>query len=296
MEPTKENYRQMLMKWCEDTENSMKSVRDQLIKQVDKVNFLQWESNFFSFKKEVESEDSTTDENKLFVKSQVLYDKFKKFLEGISFRYEETFVAIGEHQLPALPYAYNALEPIISEETMRLHHLKHHQSYVDGLNKAELALKKERDTNNFDLVKHWERELAFNGSGHYLHSLFWKIMSPDGGGEPTGELLHAINQSFGSYEKFKHQFSMAAKNVEGSGWAILVWVPKTQRLEILTAEKHQNLTQWTTIPILALDVWEHAYYLQYKNDRGTYITNWWNIVNWPQVMYNFECAMHEKKD
>ncbi|WP_443138067.1 superoxide dismutase [Piscibacillus sp. B03] len=108
-------------------------------------------------------------------------------------------------------------------------------------------------------------------------------MSPDGGGKPRGDLLRAINQSFGSYDQFKKQYSEAAKNVEGVGWAILVYSPRSHRLEILQAEKHQNLSQWDAIPLLALDVWEHAYYLQYDNDRGKYVDEWWNIVNWDEV-------------
>ncbi|MBY0098631.1 superoxide dismutase [Mesobacillus maritimus] len=194
-----------------------------------------------------------------------------------------TSVPLGGHKLPPLPYAYNALEPVIAEEIMRLHHTKHHQSYVDGLNKAEKEMKKAREKGDFSLIKHWEREAAFNGSGHYLHTIFWNVMSPKGGGKPTGELMTAINATFGSFNQFKKHFSEAAKNVEAVGWAILVWAPRSHRLEILTAEKHQNLTQWDTIPLLVLDVWEHAYYLQYKNERAKYVENWWKVVNWREV-------------
>lgn len=192
-------------------------------------------------------------------------------------------VPIGKHQLPPLPYPYNALEPYISEEIMRLHHDKHHKSYVDGLNKAEIEMAKARQTGNFDLLKHWEREAAFNGAGHYLHTIFWNVMSPKGGNLPTGDLLREIEKSFGSFEQFKKHFTEAANRVEGVGWAILVWSPRAQRLEILQSEKHQNLTQWDVIPLLVLDVWEHAYYLQYKNNRKEYVDNWWNIVNWAEV-------------
>ncbi|MNO35978.1 Superoxide dismutase [Mn/Fe] [compost metagenome] len=199
-------------------------------------------------------------------------------------------VPIGGHTLPPLPYAYNALEPYIDEKTMRIHHDKHHQSYVDGLNKAEKKLAEARKTKNFDLVKHWERELAFNGAGHYLHTIFWNVMSPQGGGRPTGALLDAIEHSFGSYEAFKEQFTEAADKVEGGGWAILVWSPRSRRLEILTAEKHQNLSQWDVIPLLALDVWEHAYYLKHQNKRADYIKDWWKVVNWPYVSERFTAA------
>lgn len=192
-------------------------------------------------------------------------------------------VPIGRHTLPPLPYPYNALEPHIDEKTMRLHHDIHHRSYVDGLNKAERMMLQARRTGNFDLIKHWEREAAFNGAGHYLHTLFWKTMSPKGGGEPSGELRKQIVRDFGSFLAFKQHFSQAAEKVEGSGWAILVWSPRSQRLEILQAEKHQNLSQWDVIPLLPLDVWEHAYYLKYQNNRKAYIDAWWNVVNWPYV-------------
>ena len=192
-------------------------------------------------------------------------------------------VPIGGHQLPQLPYPYNALEPYIDEKTMRIHHDKHHQSYVDELNKAEEKLAESRKNGKYDLVKHWERELAFHGAGHYLHTIFWNVMSPLGGGRPTGALLEAIERSFGSYDNFKQQFSEAANKVEGGGWAILVWSPRSRRLEILTAEKHQNLSQWDVIPLLPLDVWEHAYYLKHQNNQAAYIKDWWNVVNWPYV-------------
>ncbi|WP_227936109.1 superoxide dismutase [Alkalihalobacillus deserti] len=192
-------------------------------------------------------------------------------------------VPIGGHKLPPLPYAYNALEPYISEEIMRLHHSKHHQGYVDGLNKAENEMQKARRKNDYDLIKHWEREAAFNGAGHYLHTIFWYIMSPHGGGQPSGELAAQINRDFGNFKKMKEHFSKAAEEVEAVGWALLVWSPRTHRLEILQAEKHQNLSQQDVIPLLVLDVWEHAYYLQYKNERKPYISNWWNVVNWTEV-------------
>ncbi|RDI41285.1 superoxide dismutase [Falsibacillus pallidus] len=203
---------------------------------------------------------------------------------------EEIKIPPGGHSLPPLPYGYNALEPYISGEIMMLHHDKHHQSYVDGLNKAENKLMEARKTNDFSLIKHWERELSFHGSGHYLHTLFWEVMSPNGGGMPAEGLMKAIEISFGSFEAFKRQFSEAAIAVEGSGWAVLVWSMRARRLEILQSEKHMNLTQWDTIPLLVIDVWEHAYYLQYKNNRAEYVKNWWNVVNWPLVESRFEKA------
>ncbi|WP_434748135.1 Fe-Mn family superoxide dismutase [Paenibacillus amylolyticus] len=199
-------------------------------------------------------------------------------------------VPIGGHTLPPLPYTYNALEPHIDELTMRIHHDKHHQSYVDGLNVAEKKLAESRKKNNFELIKHWERELAFNGAGHYLHTIFWTIMNPAGGGKPTGMLAEQIKRDFGSYEAFKNQFTEAANKVEGSGWAMLVWSPRAHRLEILQAEKHQNLSQSDIVPLLPLDVWEHAYYLKHQNERKKYIEDWWNVVYWPAVAERYETA------
>ncbi|MEC0332194.1 Fe-Mn family superoxide dismutase [Paenibacillus macerans] len=205
-------------------------------------------------------------------------------------RIPERPVPIGGHTLPPLPYPYNALEPYIDEATMRIHHDKHHKTYVDDLNKAEKKLQEARKNGNFELVKHWERELAFNGAGHYLHTIFWEIMNPKGGGRPEGELLQQITRDFGSYDAFHRQFSEAAAKVEGGGWAILVWSPRSHRLQILTAEKHQNLSQWDIVPLLPLDVWEHAYYLKHQNVRADYIKDWWNVVYWPAVAERYEAA------
>lgn len=191
------------------------------------------------------------------------------------------------HELPPLPYPYNALEPHIDEATMRLHHDKHHLAYVNGLNNAEAKLAEARSKGDFALVKHWERELAFHGAGHFLHVIFWENMSPQGGGTPTGPLLEAINQSFGSYDAFAAHFKAAGTAVEGSGWVILVKNNTTKRLEILTAEKHQNLSQWVVTPLLALDVWEHAYYLKYQNNRAAYVEAFFKVINWNDVAKRF---------
>lgn len=223
-----------------------------------------------------------------------LEDYFSK-RQGLGSIYiHEPSVAVGDHSLPPLPYAYDALEPYISEEIMRLHHDKHHRSYVDGLNKAEKMLAQARNSGDYSLVKHWSRELAFHGSGHYLHTIFWNNMSPRGGGMPGGALLKEIVKYFGSFEAFKKHFSEVAKQVEGNGWAVLVWSPRSRHLEILQSESHIHLTQWDTIPLLVLDVWEHAYYLQYKNNRGDYVDKWWNIVNWKDVEERFSKASELK--
>ncbi|MNH97991.1 Superoxide dismutase [Mn/Fe] [compost metagenome] len=199
-------------------------------------------------------------------------------------------VPIGGHKLPPLPYPYNALEPHIDETTMRIHHDKHHQSYVDNLNKAEKKLEEARKTGNFDLVKHWERELAFNGAGHYLHTIYWSTMNPKGGGRPEGALADQIRRDFGSYDAFQKQFTKAAEEVEGGGWTILVWSPRSHRLEILQAEKHQNLSQWDVVPLLPIDVWEHSYYLKHQNERKKYIADWWKVVYWPEVASRYNEA------
>jgi superoxide dismutase, Fe-Mn family len=193
-------------------------------------------------------------------------------------------IPIGQHQLPPLPYPYNALEPVISQTTLRLHHDRHHKAYVDGLNTAEVGLERARRNNEFTFIKYWENELAFNGSGHILHSIYWTIMAPAGtGGKPGPNTMSQINQYFGSFNAFTEQFKSAAEKVEASGWGILTWQPTWRRLEVLMSEKHQNLTQWSGIPILVCDTWEHAYYLDYQNNRRKYIDAWWNIVNWREV-------------
>lgn len=187
------------------------------------------------------------------------------------------------HTLPELPYSYNALEPYYDEQTVKIHHDMHHKAYVDGLNNAETKLAEAREKGDFALVKHWERELAFHGSGHILHTIFWENMKPGGGGTPTGAISQRIEKDFGSFEVFKKQFSAAAAAVEGSGWTALCWNPYFGKLEILQIEKHQNLTQWGAVPLLIVDVWEHAYYLKYQNKRAAFIEAWWNLVNWENV-------------
>ena len=203
------------------------------------------------------------------------------------------FLAPGQHQLPPLPYPYDGLEPVISEKALKIHHTKHHKSYVDGLNKAEVSLVEARRKNNYEYIKHWERELAFHGSGHILHSIFWTTMAPKGmGGQPGPYTMNQINSYFGSFEAFKEQFKNATEKVEASGWGIVTWQPTWKRIEILQAEKHQNLTQWSGIPILICDVWEHAYYLDFQNKRREFIDAWWNLINWHEVERRLVLAMN----
>ena len=197
------------------------------------------------------------------------------------------------HELPPLPYDYNALEPYIDEQTMKLHHDKHHLAYVNGLNTAEAKLAEAREKGDFALVQHWERQSAFHGAGHFLHSIFWPNMAPagkGGGGAPGGNLARKIDEDFGSFDAFKAQFGAAATAVEGNGWGILAYRKEDNRLVILTAENHQKLTQWVSVPLLVLDVWEHAYYLKYQNRRAEYVANFFNIVNWDNVAAKFNAA------
>ncbi|MFM8771489.1 MAG: superoxide dismutase [Candidatus Kapaibacterium sp.] len=197
--------------------------------------------------------------------------------------------APGKHELPALPYSFDALEPHIDAQTMQIHHDKHHLAYVNGLNKAEEELAKARATDDYALIQHWSKQAAFHGGGHWLHSMFWKIIGTpgkQGGGEPTGDLLEAINDGFGSFAAFKKQFSAAAAAVEGSGWALLHYRHDDGRLIVMQAENQHKLSSWGTTPILGLDVWEHAYYLKYQNKRPDYVTAWWNVVNWDAVAAN----------
>lgn len=201
-------------------------------------------------------------------------------------------VGYGKHTLPPLPYAYNALEPYISEEIMRLHHDVHHQGYVDGLNKAENELYVKQPNKN--LIKHWLREQAFHGSGHNLHTIFWFNMTPNSTKKPSGQLLKQLENDFGSWKEFKSLFSNTASSVEGDGWAILYWNPRNGRLGVQSFEKHQLFQLADIIPLLVLDVWEHAYYLQYKTDKDTYIENWWNVVNWDNVTKRFTEAKKVK--
>lgn len=190
------------------------------------------------------------------------------------------------HELPSLAYPYDALEPYYDEETLRLHHGKHHQSYVDGLNKAETQLKEARSRSDYGLVKHWLKEIAFHGSGHILHTLFFENLAPAGQSSPGQKTRNQVEQDFGSFDEFKKMFTAAAAAVEGSGWALLCYNPSFKKLEILQAEKHQNLTQWGVIPLLVIDVWEHAYYLKYQNRRNEYIDSWFNTINWEKVEEN----------
>ncbi|MCX7929886.1 MAG: superoxide dismutase [Chlorobi bacterium] len=195
-----------------------------------------------------------------------------------------------QHVLPPLPYPYDALEPYIDAKTMEIHHSKHHQAYVDGLNKAEAELAKARAGGDYSTVEYWSKKAAFNGGGHFLHSMFWEIMAAPtkgGGSKIPPRLESALKDSFGSVEAFRAHFSAAAAAVEGSGWALLHVRPNDGRLIVLQAENQHKLSPWGVVPIMGLDVWEHAYYLKYQNRRADYIKAWWNVVNWEKVEDNY---------
>jgi superoxide dismutase, Fe-Mn family len=198
-------------------------------------------------------------------------------------------------ELPQLPYAYDALEPHIDKETMNIHHTKHHNAYVTNLNNAlqgndELLSKSvEEVISNLDAVPESVRTaVRNNGGGHANHSLFWKVLSPNGGGLPTGELAEAINKKFGSFESFKEEFAKAAATRFGSGWA---WLAVTNgALEVTSTPNQDSPLMEGKTPILGLDVWEHAYYLKYQNRRPEYVTSFWNVVNWDEVSKRFNAA------
>ena len=188
----------------------------------------------------------------------------------------------GHYILPALPYAYDALEPYIDAETMRIHHDIHHKGYVTNLNKAVEGSKEAIRTGDYKLVSYWENQLTFNGAGHFLHSLFWITMGPKAGNR-SRRLNRYIEKDFGSFSKFKDYFNACAGAVQGSGWGILAYQPEGDRLVILQAEKHQNLSQWISVPILVVDVWEHSYYLKYQNKRGNYLDAFFKVIDWTAV-------------
>jgi Fe-Mn family superoxide dismutase len=199
-----------------------------------------------------------------------------------------------EYTLPDLPYDYSALEPHYSAQLLEFHHDKHHATYVKGANSALEKLGEARETGSFDTINQLQKNLAFNLSGHVLHSLFWQNMSPDAGGKPEGDLATVIDASFGSFEGFRSQLTEAALNVQGSGWGALTWEPLGQQLIVEQVYDHQSNVGQGAPPLLVLDMWEHAYYLQYKNVKADWVEAFWNIVNWPDVATRFENARQLK--
>lgn len=188
----------------------------------------------------------------------------------------------GECKLPPLPYAPDALEPAIDKETVQIHHDKHHAAYVAGFNNALKRLNEARTSGDYSLIKHWSKELAFHGSGHVLHSLYWANMGKEGG-TPAGDLRSALERSFGGVESFETQFVAATVAVEASGWGILAYEPYMGYLLIQQIEKHQDLALLGAVPLMVCDVWEHAYYLKYQNRRADYVKAFMKIINWKEV-------------
>ena len=195
-------------------------------------------------------------------------------------------------ELPNLPYATNALEPSIDQQTMEIHHGKHHKGYTDKLNDAIKGTDMEGKSIE-EILKNvgGNNAVRNNGGGYYNHDLFWKVMSPNAGGQPSGALADAINQKFGSFDKFKEEFSNAAGTRFGSGWAWLI-VDGSGNLQVTSTPNQDNplmdVAEVKGTPILGLDVWEHAYYLKYQNKRPDYVGNWWNVVNWEEVNKNWK--------
>lgn len=196
----------------------------------------------------------------------------------------------GKYVLLPLPYAYDALEPVIDARTVELHYNFHHKPAVAAANKAEDGLALARESGDFALVKHHEKELALGLSSHILHTLYWGNLSAKGG-HPAGGLLKALEKYFGSYDKFKAHMAAATTAVEGAGWGVLGYLPASGKLMVLQCENHQKLTAWGVIPILVLDVWEHAYYLKYQNRRAEYVNNLFGIIDWDAVAARFDRAV-----
>ncbi|WP_224994519.1 superoxide dismutase [Cesiribacter sp. SM1] len=197
-------------------------------------------------------------------------------------------------ELPNLPYPSNALEPNIDQQTMEIHHGRHHKGYTDNLNKAIQGTDMENKSIE-EILKNVSGNNAVrnNGGGYYNHNLFWEVMSPNGGGQPTGAVAEAINKKWGSFDKFKEEFSNAAATRFGSGWAWLIVTPNGE-VDVTSTQNQDNplmdVAEKKGTPILGLDVWEHAYYLKYQNKRVDYVGNWWNVVNWEAVNRRFEQA------
>lgn len=221
-------------------------------------------------------------------------EPFAKKIITISNNKNRSETTMAKFELPALPYAYNALEPYIDEMTMNIHHTKHHNAYVTNLNKAIEGTEMEGKylEELMANISKYPVAVRNNGGGHWNHSLFWTLMKKDGGGEPSGALADAIKSSFGSFAEFKTQFNNAATTRFGSGWA---WLIKQNGKLVIGSTPNQDnplmdIAEFKGTPILGLDVWEHAYYLKYQNRRPEYIENWWNVVNWAEAEKRFSEA------
>lgn len=202
---------------------------------------------------------------------------------------------MAEYTLPDLGYDYAALEPSISGRIMELHHDKHHQTYVNGANQALEQLAEARDKNDFGTINQLQKNLAFNLAGHVNHTIFWENLSPEGDDKPEGELAQAVEEFFGSFDGLRAQFTAAALGIQGSGWAILAWDSLGEKLIIEQLYDHQGNLAAATVPLLLLDMWEHAFYLDYQNVKADYVKAFWNIVDWADVAERFSRATSQTK-
>lgn len=195
-----------------------------------------------------------------------------------------------QYSLPDLPYGYADLEPSYSQEMLELHHDKHHAAYVKGANKALADLAEARQTQNYGAINQLEKDLAFNLSGHVLHSIFWSNMSPNGGGDPAGSLATAVDAAFGDADRLREQLGRAATSIQGSGWGALCYEPLSGGLLVEQIYDHQGNLGNGTVPLLVLDMWEHAYYLQYRNEKARWVEAFWKLVNWDDVAQRYDRA------
>jgi superoxide dismutase, Fe-Mn family len=195
-----------------------------------------------------------------------------------------------KYVLPDLQYDYGALEPHISGKIMELHHGKHHAAYVSNANSALERLVEARTKEDFTRLPALERALAFNLSGHVLHSIFWRNLKPKGGGEPDGELGRAIERDFAGFDKFKRQMVEVASSIMGSGWAALIWEPVSQQLLITQIYDHQSNLSQGGVPLMVIDAWEHAYYLQYQSQKSDFFEAVWNLWNWEDIAVRYAAA------
>jgi superoxide dismutase, Fe-Mn family len=200
---------------------------------------------------------------------------------------------MSKYTLPDLPYDFSAMEPHISGQIMELHHGKHHAAYVDAANSVLDQLTEARDKMDFTKLAALERALAFNLSGHILHSIFWQNLSPDGGGEPQGSLAEAIQKDFGNFDQFRTQIAKVASTIMGSGWAALVWEPLGEQLLITQIYDHQSNLAQGGVPLLVIDAWEHAYYLQYQNRKAEFFESLWKLWNWSDIGQRYAAAANK---
>ncbi len=197
---------------------------------------------------------------------------------------------MADYSLPDLPYDYGALEPHYSGQILELHHDKHHAAYVAGANTTLEKLDEARSKEEYGAIVGLEKTLAFNVSGHVLHSIFWKNLTPDGAERPEGELAAAVDKHFGSFDGFRAQLTQATTTIQGSGWGVLAWEPLGRRLLVNQVYDHQGNVGNGSVPLLVFDAWEHAFYLQYKNVKADFVAALWKIVNWADVAERFAAA------